>query len=72
MLKIWISVDCGTRILIQVLNVKNILSEPTEITQGVHRGSVLSPLLFNIFINDIADDLTVNGVPFLPRSKISH
>ena len=48
------------------------MSEPIELTQGVHQGSVLSLLLFNIFINDIGDDLTVNDAPFLHRSKISH
>ena len=40
-----------------VLNKKQLMSDLIDITKGVHQSIVLSPLLFNIFINDFGDDI---------------
>ena len=41
------------------------MSDSIDITKGVHQGNVFSPLLFNIFINDLGDFILVTEAPLL-------
>ena len=41
------------------------MSDPIDITKGVYWGIVLSPLLFNIFINDLENDIIDTEAPML-------
>ena len=45
---------------------KQLLSDHINITQGVHQGNILSPLLFNIFMNDIGDSLLLDNTGVVP------
>ena len=59
--------NCHSRV-----KCKRFLSDHINIIKGVHRVNVLSPMLFNIFINDVGDAFSENVSPVLLYSSISY
>ena len=56
----------------QKVAIKEALSELDDLKVGVPKGSVLDPLLFLVFINDIADDVIGLSRHFADDRSIGH
>ena len=54
----------------QQVVVNNSMSDWMSVTSGIPQGSVLGPLLFVIFINDLPESVTFNVFFFADDTKI--
>jgi hypothetical protein len=69
-LLIWLNSYLSNRT--QRVVIKDALSNIGQLKVGVPQGSVLGPLFFLVFINDIADGMTGLGRIFADDTSIGH
>ena len=56
----------------QIVKVNGEQSAPAAVISGIPQGTVLGPLLFVIYINDILDNIKSEGLLFADDTKIFH
>ena len=56
----------------QVVRVNGTQSVPAPVVSGIPQGTVLGPVLFVLYINDILDSVTSEGFLFADDTKIFH
>ena len=56
----------------QVVKVNGEQSAPAAVISGIPQGTVLGPLLFVIYINDVLDNIKSEGLLFADDTKIFH
>ena len=56
----------------QIVEVNGEQSAPAAVISGIPQGTVLGPLLFVIYINDILDNIKSEGLLFADDTKIFH
>ena len=54
----------------QVVQINGVNSESAKVISGIPQGSVLGPLLFVVYINDLLDNINSTGLLFADDTKI--